>query len=94
MHWTKHVCIHVVAVLCERGEYTRIWDYVDPIYTVESVKPTCRPMTAEEREVWDYILKKNNYNDVEEVVTIDYRNERQNIIKNKRRMTSDGEKND
>ena len=94
MHWTKHVCIHVVAVLCERGEYSRIWDFVDPIYTIESVKETCRLMTAEERKVWDYILAKNNYIDVEEVVNEDYRNERQNIIKNKRRLTCRGEKND
>lgn len=46
--WQKVPCIHVVKVLSQKGEYSRVWDYVGKEYTLGEVEATCDYMTDEE----------------------------------------------
>ena len=94
MHWTHHPCIHIVAVLHERKEFTRIWDFVGDIYRIESVEKTTLKMSDDNKKIWSDIMNMNEVVRDHEVVTEVYRNQRGNVIKNKRRHRSRGETNE
>ena len=59
-HWRHTPCVHIIAVLHERCEFSRVWDGVGSEYYQDNVKKTCRYLTAEERDILDEIILPSN----------------------------------
>ena len=94
-YWSKLPCLHIIAVLHSRQEYTRVWSMIGSMYLINEVSKSCRELTKEEREVIKSIVV-NNREEVEVNQPVDYEllNNRGRTVRNSHRIPSSGELND
>ena len=88
MHWKKYPCIHYIAVLHGRQNYSSVWSTMDKVYTRKETLKTCRPLTTNEKTLLDEIFKR-----IEAPVVIheQFRKVRGAIVKRNLRLYSRGE---
>lgn len=58
-YWNKLPCLHIIAVLYERQEYTRVWSMIGNMYLMNEVSETWRELTKEKRKVINSIVVNN-----------------------------------
>ena len=88
MHWKKYPCIHYIAVIYNRKDYTAVWKAVDDMYSRRETLKTCRTITSEENDVLKDIFKRQ---DVPKRIQMELRAVRGQIVKNRTRIYSKGE---
>jgi len=88
MYWKKYPCIHYIAVIYNREDYTAVWKAVDDMYSRRETLKTCRTITSEENDVLKDIFKRQ---DVPKRIQMELRAVRGQIVKNRTRIYSKGE---
>ena len=92
MYWRKLPCLHYMAVLHRRGEFSSVWDAVGGEYTQSSVMNTCHSVTEDEKTVLNEIINTLQPH----VIHIgsdshEFLNKRGRVTHNSRRVPSRGE---